>query len=118
MELPLKSLQRFLGKLKPLPEDATPEEIERAKPTRTHDMALIICKAFVEKLPDKPTAMQALGQALYAIYGKQPDIKDGTYAVLAHDTTPLSYLSVTAPAGQNFLMVKEKTHPAIAFMTA
>ena len=35
-------------------------------------MALIICKAFVEKLPNKPTPFQALGEALYAFYDQRP----------------------------------------------
>ena len=48
-----RRLQRTLGPLRP-PKDPTKEP---KRPTRTHDMALIICKAFVEKLPNKPTAM-------------------------------------------------------------
>ena len=121
MNLPLKTLQRFLGKLKPLPEEATAEEIERAKPLRSHDMALIICKAFVEKLPNKPTAMQALGEALHAVYGKllhnvatvagnTPDPTIGVYSVSAHEAT-ISEITVTASRAltedQAFLIVKE-----------
>jgi hypothetical protein len=101
MEIPLKSLQRTLGPLRP-PKEGTPEK----KPTRTHDMALIICKAFVEKLPNKPTAMQALGQALTAIYKEPPGIKAGTYSVFAQDTA-ISELTVTALPDQTFLLLKE-----------
>jgi hypothetical protein len=72
MEIPWKTLQRFLGPLrKPLEEAPEPATKKPMKPARTRDMALIICKTFVEKLPNKPTAFQALGQALHALY-KQP----------------------------------------------
>lgn len=71
-------------------------------------MALIICKAFVEKLPNKPTAMQALGQALTAIYNEPPGIKAGTYSVFAQDI-PISELTVTALPDQTFLLLTEKT---------
>jgi hypothetical protein len=75
MEIPWKTLQRFLGRLKPLPEDATADEIERAKPRRTHDIALTICAAFVEKLPSRKNPFELLGEAAHAIY----------YVDIAHD---------------------------------
>src|ERR1700751_2836407 len=50
MEIPLKTLQRFLaGK-------------------RTQDMALNICAAFVDKLPNKPALLDAMGQSIAAFY--------------------------------------------------
>ena len=63
-------------------------------------MALTICKAFAEKLPNKPTAMHALGEALHAVYGKAPDILAGTYAVSAHETADIQTDTHPAARGQ------------------
>ena len=95
MEIPWKTLQRFLAG------------------TRTHDMALTICKAFAENLPNKPTAMHALGEALHAVYGKAPDILAGTYAISAHETV-ISRLTlipqrVANIEDQKFLLATEVT---------
>ena len=90
MEIPWKTLQRFL----------------RGK--RTHDMALIICKAFAEQLPNKPMAFQALGEALYSIYGTKPNIPTGVYTVRADDIA-ISEITITAPVDRTFRLVKEAT---------
>lgn len=108
MHLPLKTLQRFLGRLTPLPDDATPEEIERAKPTRTHDMALIICKAFVEKLPNKPMPFSALGLALEDIYQQElADDISGEYD-LTHEGALSSQFSISA-ATDCYALVTERS---------
>ena len=75
MEIPWKTLQRFLAG------------------RRTKDIALTICKNFVATLPpNRPTAFQALGQALRIIYNHPlpPDIA-GTYDLATEDfSTTLS----------------------------
>ena len=52
------------------------------KGERVNDGALQLIEKFLGRLPNKPTAMQALGEALHAIYSKPPDIDAGTYASL------------------------------------
>jgi hypothetical protein len=106
MEIPLKTLQRFLGPIKQPPDGANPR-------IRTHDMALMICAAFVDKLPNHPMAFEALGEALHAVYRRQPDVIAGTYAVSAHETL-ISELTLIAPRvahteDQQYLMAKEVT---------
>jgi hypothetical protein len=105
MEIPLRTLQRVLGPLKPATDEAP-----APKPTRVHDITLTICKMFVDKLPNKPTAMHALGEALHAVYGQKPDIPAGTYTVM-EDKTVLSKFMITASSGQ-FMLVKEVTAEA------
>jgi hypothetical protein len=75
---------------------------------RVNDGALKLIEKFLGRLPNKPTAMQALGHALHAIYGKPPDIRAGTYSVMAHKTV-ISEITITAPTDQTFLFVKETT---------
>jgi hypothetical protein len=119
MEIPLKTLQRTLGPLRP-PKDPTKEP---KGPTRTHDMALIICKAFVEKLPNKPMPFQALGQALYAIY-KQPLSPDiaGTYDLVLPEASSTTTLSISAPsdgcAFVNERSINGQIHDGIIVATA
>jgi hypothetical protein len=80
---------------------------------RTNDTAVAICAAFAEKLPNRPTAMYALGEALHAVYGKTPDVIAGVYAVTAHETV-ISELTLTSQGRAHiedaqFLFVKEVT---------
>ncbi len=123
MEIPWKTLQRFLGPLrKPLEEAPEPATKKPMNPTRTRDMALTICAAFAEKLPNRPTAIHALGDAFHAVYGKSPDIPAGTYSVSVHEAaseheTVFSELTLTAPGvvhteDQKFLLAKEIGTPA------
>ena len=94
MEIPWKTLQRFLAGI------------------RTHDMALIICKAFAEKLPNKPTVMQALGEALHAVYGQVPGFRIGVHSVSAHEAV-ISEFTVLGPTSlavaEKFMLTKETT---------
>ena len=108
MEIPWKTLQRFLGPLrKPLEEAPEPATKKPMKPTRTRDIALIICQTFVEKLPNKPTEFQALGQALHAFY-KQPLPVDiaGPYDLDAEYYHNM--LSISAPA-DGYALVNERS---------
>jgi hypothetical protein len=92
MEIPLKTLQRFLaGK-------------------RTQDMALTICAAFVEKLPHKPTAFQALADSLDALYSLTANTdREGDYALTATFQREPSQITLT-PSGK-ILTVKEFIPP-------
>jgi hypothetical protein len=96
MEIPLKTLQRVLaGKI------------------RTHDMALSICAAFVDKLPDRPLLFDALGEALHDVYAKEADVIAGAYTVSAHEIV-ISELTITTrprPEGavRKYHLVKEVT---------
>jgi hypothetical protein len=92
MEIPLKTLQRFLaGK-------------------RTQDMALIICAAFVANLPNKPTALQALADSLNALYTITAKIEHaGDYSLSATFQREPSRITLT-PSGL-FLTVKEFIPP-------
>lgn len=93
MEIPWKTLQRFLAGI------------------RTRDMVLTICAAFAEKLPNKPAAFQALGEALLAIYGENPNIPTGIYTVCA-DYIAISEITITAAADRAFRLAKETTASA------
>lgn len=115
MEIPLKTLQRFLGPLKrpPAEEDTEAAPIQGNTGRRTHDMALMICSAFVDKLPDRPLLFDALGEALHDVYNKEADVLAGTYAVSAHETV-ISQLTITTrprPEGavRKYHLVKEVT---------
>ena len=80
MEIPWKTLQRFLAGI------------------RTHDMALTICKAFVEKLPNKPMPFQALGLALYAIYNHPLPLDIAGNYDLIYEGAFSSSLSISTPS--------------------
>jgi len=92
MEIPLKTLQRFLaGK-------------------RTQDMALNICAAFVEKLPNKPMAFQALAESLNALYTITAKVeRAGDYSLTATFQREPSRITLT-PSGL-YLAVKEFIPP-------
>ena len=92
MEIPLRTLQRFLAGL------------------RTNDMALDICAAFVENLPNKPTAWHALAEALNALYSITAKIdRAGEYSLSATFQREPSRITLT-PSGL-FLTVKEFIPP-------
>jgi hypothetical protein len=91
MEIPLKTLQRFLAGI------------------RTHDMALVICKAFVEKLPNKPMPWQALGEAAFAVYGYPvpDDLPTPFYVQFSYDTHSTTF-TIEASGRPHFALVEEK----------
>ena len=93
MEIPWKTLQRFLAGV------------------RTHDMALTICKAFVEKLPNRPSAFQAIEQALYTLYNKSlaPDIAR-FYKLTRSESFTLR--SISAPSNGYALVNERKRRTA------
>ena len=70
-------------------------------------MALIICKAFVDKLPNKPMPFHALGQALEAIY-KQPFHSDlaGEFDLIYEDAVS-SRFSISEPS-DGYALVTER----------
>ena len=119
MEIPLKTLQRTLGPLRK-PKDPTKEP---KRPSRTHDMALIICKTFVDKLPNKPMPFQVLGQALCAIY-KQPLSPDitGIYDLILPEASSTTTLSISAPSDgcalANERSINGQIHDGVVIATA
>jgi hypothetical protein len=92
MEIPLKTLQRFLaGK-------------------RTQDMALNICAAFVETLPNTPTVLQALAESLNALYTITAKIeRAGEYTITDIFRNKESRITLT-PSGL-YLAAKEIIPP-------
>jgi hypothetical protein len=89
MEVPVKTLQRFLaGK-------------------RTRDMALNICASFVKTLPNKPPVLHAIGQYTSSFYDQPlPTNLANTYYCEHERVT--SFITINAPI-DNYCIIKQKT---------
>ena len=88
-----------------------------------NDGALQLIERFLDRLPNHPTAMHALGDALHTVYRKTPDNLAGTYTVssvpfadshlrVSPNAVVLSELTISTPTVANaeelkFLLVNE-----------
>ena len=60
---------------------------------RINDGALQLIEKFLDRLPNKPTALQALGDSLHKFFSQAPDQIDGVYRILIAGT-PVSELTI------------------------